>query len=180
MTDDQPDIYAETMQGLAAWLTVGHIATFDLQTCADVDEGARVFGESSLEIYDQIPVQKSGPDRWRARAPHREPTWCRTGPYARSGGHSPRLRRGSTNVFCPDGGRKPIPTRRPRDRDFRYCNLQRPAKTSCQGSCFCNDYASGKPTGGIDFGGVWPQQRALDEVSQSNKAGQHLRETGEA
>ena len=60
MTDDQPDIYAETMQGLAAGLTVGHIATFDLQTCADVDEVARVFGESSLEIYDQIPVQKAG------------------------------------------------------------------------------------------------------------------------
>jgi hypothetical protein len=60
MTDGQPDIYAETMQGLAGGLTVAHIATFDIQTCADVDHVARVFAESSLEIYDQIPVQKAG------------------------------------------------------------------------------------------------------------------------
>src|SRR5690349_10618865 len=60
MTVGTLDIYTETMQGLAAGLTVGHIATFDLHTCADNDDASRVFGELNLEIYDQIPVRKNG------------------------------------------------------------------------------------------------------------------------
>jgi hypothetical protein len=60
MTEGQADIYAETMQGLAAGLTVGHIATFDLHTCADSDDACRVLDDSNVEIYDQIPVRKNG------------------------------------------------------------------------------------------------------------------------
>jgi len=60
MTVGTLDVYAETMQGLATGLTVGHIATFDLHTCADSDDAFRVFDDTNVEIYDQIPVRKNG------------------------------------------------------------------------------------------------------------------------
>ena len=52
--------YAETMQRRAAGHTVGYIATFDLHTCTDSDDAFRVFDDTNVEIYDQIPVRKNG------------------------------------------------------------------------------------------------------------------------
>ena len=51
------------MQRLVAGLTVAYVATFDLNTCAVSGDTFRVLDVTNVEIYDQIPPRKNGPDR---------------------------------------------------------------------------------------------------------------------